>query len=37
MGVVNALDGKINIVDFFNFVTFDIEAELAFGEPLGML
>ncbi|KAI1841642.1 hypothetical protein JX265_012537 [Neoarthrinium moseri] len=37
MGEVNRRDGRIDIVDFFNFTTFDIMAELAFGEPLGML
>ncbi|KAI0130193.1 cytochrome P450 [Xylariales sp. AK1849] len=37
MGQVMERDGRIDIVDFFNFTTFDIMAELAFGEPLGLL
>lgn len=37
MGEVMSRDGKVNMVDLFNFATFDIMAELAFGEPLGML
>ncbi|KAI1335368.1 cytochrome P450 [Xylariaceae sp. FL0016] len=35
--VSNKSAGKVNIVDLFNFCTFDIMAELAFGEPLRML
>jgi cytochrome P450 len=37
MGELQRRDGKVNIVDMLNFATFDIMAELAFGEPLGML
>ncbi|ETS84997.1 hypothetical protein PFICI_03022 [Pestalotiopsis fici W106-1] len=37
MGEAQSRDGHVDVVDFFNFATFDIMAELAFGEPLGML
>ncbi|KAF2115435.1 cytochrome P450 [Lophiotrema nucula] len=31
------IDGKVDVVDFYNFTTFDIMADLTFGEPLGLL
>lgn len=34
MGSLNDRDGRINIVDLFNFCTFDVMADLTFGEPL---
>lgn len=37
MGEAQRRDGNVDVVDFFNFATFDIMAELAFGESLGML
>ncbi|ETS73336.1 hypothetical protein PFICI_14941 [Pestalotiopsis fici W106-1] len=37
MGETNRQEGQVDVVDFFNFTTFDIMAELAFGESLGML
>ncbi|KAF7522202.1 hypothetical protein G7054_g12221 [Neopestalotiopsis clavispora] len=37
MGAAQRRDGNVDVVDFFNFATFDIMAELAFGESLGML
>jgi cytochrome P450 len=37
IGETAARDGKVNLVDFISFTTFDIMAELAFGESLHML
>lgn len=35
--VVNEPDHKFNMVEMYNFTTFDIMADLAFGEPLDLL
>jgi cytochrome P450 len=37
MGDMNERDGKINMCDLLNFTTFDIMAELCFGQPLLLL
>ncbi|GJC84584.1 cytochrome P450 monooxygenase radP [Colletotrichum liriopes] len=37
MDSLNRRDGRINIVDLYNFCTFDIMADLTFGEPLLLL
>ncbi|KAK1996389.1 cytochrome P450 [Colletotrichum falcatum] len=40
MGRIGRRDGaggRVNIVDLYNFCTFDVMAELTFGEPLGLL
>ncbi|OLN96585.1 Versicolorin B desaturase 1 [Colletotrichum chlorophyti] len=37
MASLNVRDGRINIVDLYNFCTFDIMADLTFGEPLLLL
>jgi cytochrome P450 len=37
MGEMQVRDGKVNIVDYLNFATFDIMAELSFGESLKLL
>ncbi|KAK2006445.1 cytochrome P450 [Colletotrichum eremochloae] len=37
MGRMGRRDGRVNMVDLYNFGTFDIMAELTFGEPLGLL
>jgi hypothetical protein len=37
MNEMNECDSKINTMGFFNFATFDIMAELCFGQPLLLL
>lgn len=35
--VADMKDGTVDILKWYNFTTFDVVADLAFGEPLGML